>query len=122
MLLETRSRGDSGSFAEKEGRRDPAQHRWPGGVPESEMDRATIAETRCVEAVVERPRPSDRRDITGKERIRAGHTHTRARTVPTNIQYYTNAYSTVIQYYNTSGPAIQIVTLNSQCADLKPSP
>ena len=41
------------------------------------------ASTRCVEAVVERPRPSDRRDITGKERIRAGHTHTHARTVPT---------------------------------------
>ena len=79
------------------------------------------ASTRCVEAVVERPRPSDRRDITGKERVRAGHTHTRAYSTY-NIQYYTNAYSTVIQYYNTSGPAIQIVTLNSQCADLKLSP
>ena len=52
MLLETRSRGDSGSFAEKEGRRDPAQHRWPGGVPESEMERATVSETREMLRVV----------------------------------------------------------------------
>ena len=60
MLLETRSRGDSGSFAEKEGRRDPAQHRWPGGVPESEMDRATTAETReMLRIVLGTPTPDE---------------------------------------------------------------